>query len=95
MQIYGSTQVHAAQQITSPHGASRPAATAAAAPAATQSINDEVSISAAAQQLEQIRQLPDIRQDRVDAIRSQIASGTYETADKVSIALNRLLDEIG
>ena len=59
------------------------------------SVNDEVSISDAAQQLEQIRQLPDIRQDRVDAIRSQIASGTYETADKMDVALSRLLDEIG
>lgn len=92
MQIYGPTQLHAAQSVAAPH-ASRSAA--ATTPAATTSINDEVSISDAAQQLEQIRQLPDIRQDRVDAIRSQLASGTYETADKLDVALTRLLDEIG
>ena len=93
MQIYGSTQLHAAQQITAPHGAR--SASPAAPTTPTQSINDELSISAAAQYLEQIRQLPDIRQDRVDTIRSQITSGTYETADKMDVALSRLLDEIG
>jgi flagellar biosynthesis anti-sigma factor FlgM len=92
MQIYGPTQLHAAQSITAPHAArSAPSVS----PSSAASINDELSISDAAQQLEQIRQMPDIRQDRVDAIRSQIASGTYETADKMDIALSRLLDEIG
>ena len=93
MQIYGPTQLHAAQSVAAPH-ASR-SASAVSESAATTRINDELSISDAAQQLEQIRQLPDIRQDRVDAIRSQIASGTYETADKLDVALSRLLDEIG
>ena len=58
-------------------------------------IQDEVNISDAARLVEQVKQAPDIRQDRVQAIRAQIASGTYETAGKLDVAVNRLLDEIG
>jgi negative regulator of flagellin synthesis FlgM len=58
-------------------------------------IQDEVHISDEARLVEQVKQAPDIRQDRVDAIRAQIAAGTYETPEKLDIALDRLLDEIG
>jgi negative regulator of flagellin synthesis FlgM len=58
-------------------------------------IADEVDISEAARQMEQVRQMPDIREDRVEAVRRQIAAGTYETNDKLSVAIERLLDEIG
>ncbi|MFM8292055.1 MAG: flagellar biosynthesis anti-sigma factor FlgM [Planctomycetia bacterium] len=37
----------------------------------------------------------DIRLDRVNAIRAAIADGSYETADKLDIALDRLLDRLG
>jgi hypothetical protein len=33
--------------------------------------------------------------DRVNEIRAQIAAGTYETDEKLDIAVGRLLDEIG
>ncbi|MEM9366650.1 MAG: flagellar biosynthesis anti-sigma factor FlgM [Planctomycetota bacterium] len=36
----------------------------------------------------------EIRVDRVAEIRRQIASGTYETPDKLDAALDRLLDEL-
>ena len=38
-----------------------------------------MQISDAARLIEQAQQLPEVRQDRVDAIRAQIAQGTYET----------------
>ena len=44
--------------------------------------------------LDAIRELPDIRQDRVQQLRAAIADGSYETADKLDGALERLLDEI-
>jgi len=44
---------------------------------------------------EQTHEIPDIRQDRVDSIRAQIAKGTYETDAKLDVAIERLLDEIG
>ena len=39
--------------------------------------------------------MPEIRQQRVEAIRAKIAEGTYETEEKLDIAVERLLDEIG
>ena len=38
---------------------------------------------------------PEVRQEQVDAIREQIAAGTYETPEKLDKAVDRLLDEIG
>ncbi len=37
----------------------------------------------------------DIRFDRVNAIKAAITDGSYETADKLDIALDRLLDRVG
>ena len=54
-----------------------------------------MNISEAARQMEQVRQMPDVRENRVEAVRRQIAEGGYETGDKLSVAIDRLLDEIG
>jgi negative regulator of flagellin synthesis FlgM len=92
MQIYGPSQLHGPQAIGAPHGA-RPSQ----APVRPESaaIHDEVNISDAARLVEQVQDLPDIRQDRVDTVRRQIAAGTYETEAKLNAAIDRLLDEIG
>lgn len=92
MQIYGPSHVHGSQPIGSPHAA-RGTEPQQAQPAATPS--DQVDISSAGQMLDAIRDLPDIRQERVDQLRAAIASGAYETADKLEGAIERLLDEIG
>ena len=57
--------------------------------------SDSVDISPAADLAGRLSDIPDIRQDRVSAIKLAIANGTYETADKLSGAVSRLLDEIG
>ena len=36
-----------------------------------------------------------IRADKVAAIKAQIAAGTYETDDKIDVAVNKLLDILG
>lgn len=92
MHIYGPSQLHGPQSIGAPHGARTPQA--AARPESV-GIHDEVQFSDAARLVEQVQDLPEIRQDRVDAVRQQIAAGTYETSDKLNVALDRLLDEIG
>jgi negative regulator of flagellin synthesis FlgM len=66
-----------------------------ATPGSAAPIQDEVQLSDAALAVDQVRQLPDVRQDRVAQIRAQIASGTYETPEKLDVAVGRLLDEIG
>ena len=91
MQIYGASNVHSAHAINQPH-AVRPSS-----PARSEgglAVTDELNISTASQFIEQAQQLPAIRQDRVDAIRQAISQGAYETADKLDVALDRLLDEI-
>jgi flagellar biosynthesis anti-sigma factor FlgM len=56
---------------------------------------DEISISQEADLLSRIGDVPDIRQERVDQIRAEIASGVYETEERMDTAVSRLLDEIG
>jgi negative regulator of flagellin synthesis FlgM len=91
MYVYGTTHIHAAHPANAPH---RLQATQAAGGSASSYGVDQLDISPEADFVAQVRDLPDIRQDRVSAIRAQIASGTYETADKLDAALSSLLDEI-
>ncbi len=95
MHIYGPAHVHGPQSVNPSHGpqSSKPADQVPSADSAP--IRDEVDISDAARLIEQTQAMPEIRQDRVDAIRAQIAEGTYETQEKLDIAVERLLDEIG
>ncbi len=92
MHIYGPTHLDGAQRINPPHHArtARPAE-----PTASPSIQDELEISDAGLLVDRVNSLPDVRQGRVDEIRARIAAGTYETEEKLDIALGRLLDEIG
>jgi negative regulator of flagellin synthesis FlgM len=92
MQVFGPAHVHGAQPLNAPH-TSRVSQT----PASNSSspIQDELSISDAARAVDQVGQVPDMRMDRVEQIRTQIADGSYDTPDKLDIAVGRLLDEIG
>jgi negative regulator of flagellin synthesis FlgM len=92
MHIYGPAHLHGAHPVNSPHSsrAAKPAAPDPSAP-----IQDELELSDAARVVEKVRDVPDIRHDRVEEIRAQIEAGTYETDEKLEIAVGRLLDEIG
>ena len=92
MSRIGPAHLHGPQAISSPHSSqsSKASARVDSAP-----IRDELEISDVARLTEQARSAPDIRQDRVDAIRAQIADGIYETPEKLDIAVEQLLDEIG
>ena len=92
MHIYGPAHLHGAQPVGPPHSArlSKPGAASESAP-----IQDELEISDTARLVEQAKQVPEVRQDRIDQIRAEIADGTYETDEKLDIAMGRLLDEIG
>jgi negative regulator of flagellin synthesis FlgM len=91
MQIYGPAQVHGPQPLGPPH-------TVRSAPAAAPSSHsfvDELDLSDAGQLAARVHDLPEIRADRVAELRRQIAAGNYETDEKLNVALDRLLDEIG
>jgi len=88
----GPTHLHGAQPVNPPHTsrASKPAEPDCSAP-----IQDELEISDAGRLVDKVGDVPEIRQDRVNDIRARIAAGTYETDEKLEIAVGRLLDEIG
>lgn len=104
MHIYGPAHLHGPQPIGPPHSSrvSRPGAAPDSPP-----IRDELEISDAARAAAQSEargtcpvdgkagRLPQIGHERVEAIRAQIAEGTYETPEKLEIAVERLLDAIG
>lgn len=92
MYIVGPAHLHGPQPIGPPHSSHAPKPTS---PSDAAPITDEVEISEAGRLVDQARAVPEIRQDRVDAIRVQIAEGTYETPEKLDTAVERLLDEIG
>lgn len=55
---------------------------------------DRIEISPLGQMLDSISRLPEIRHERVEAIRREIAAGTYETPEKLELALDRMIDEL-
>jgi len=91
MQVHGPTHLHGAQPIGAPH-TSRVSQPPAAAPSGP--IQDELQISEAGRLADQAGEAPEVRQDRINQIRAQIAAGTYETQEKLGVAVERLLDEI-
>lgn len=92
MHIHGTTHIHGPQGINAPHAPFRGQA-AGQTPAARGT--DRVDISPAAEAAVLAAESSEARLALVNQIRDQIASGTYETPDKLDIALDRLLDEIG
>lgn len=96
MQINSIGSVGAAQQIAR---TTSPKASAPSQPMASDlSVVDQIDFSAEAQNLlatqSSTEPSPDIRADRVATIRQAIADGTYETPERMSAALDKLLDTL-
>lgn len=90
-------------QIHGPHGPNglspifphRPAGAAdSVRPAGLEMPRDEIQISPEARLLEEVARSGEVQNGRVDEIRRMIASGVYETPEKMAVALDRLLDEM-
>ncbi len=94
MYIYGSSHIHSAQPISAPHKFAGVQPSSAPQARGLSGV-DQLDISPEAELLSQVHNLPDVRQDRVNDIRAQIKAGTYDTDEKLDLALSRLLDEIG
>lgn len=92
MRIQGPGIVHGPQSINGPH---RAAAPQSAAQPSTLGEVDQLDISPAADVASRSLDAAVVRQERVAEIRAAIEAGKYETDEKLSVALDRLLDEIG
>lgn len=72
----------------------RAAAQAAKAHAATKlPRTDQAEISDQARFLEKLSRLPEVRADKVESVRREIAEGAYDTDERLRAAVQRLLDE--
>jgi len=90
MHVSGPGQVHGAQGVNPPHFNHKPSK-AAAAPQQV----DQLDISPAARAASESQATDGVRTDLVNRLRSEIASGAYETPEKLDAALDRLLDQVG
>lgn len=92
MQVYGPSHLHAAQGISAPHNNRLNSV----APSSSRGIDtaDTLEISSEGMFVEAAKNLPEMRMDRIAELRAQIANGTYETADKLDMALENMLDEL-
>ena len=55
---------------------------------------DRVELSTHARLLDRLLRLPDVRDELVASVRQAIADGTYQTPEKLDIAVQRLLEEL-
>ena len=91
MQINGMAHVHGPQSINAPHRAQAPQRAEQSGYATGA---DQLDISNEADMVSRSRELPEMRADRVAELRAAIESGTYETPERLEVAVGRLLDEI-
>ena len=55
---------------------------------------DRVELSERAQMMERLRRSSGVRQDVVDRVRAEIDQGSYETPERLEVAIDRLLDDL-
>lgn len=100
MQINGPIHIHGSQPMNAPH---RTQGIDRAAPTNKIQGVDQLDISHEADQAIQTREVAriisqDIQQSRAERlaeIKAQIQAGTYETEQKLELAVGNLLDDIG
>ncbi len=97
-------QIHSLQSVSAAQSVSRvshpqPAGNAGQVASTSAAATDELELSSEAQQISQAQAVgqvgnsgSEIRADKVASLREAIASGSYETPEKLSAALDRLLD---
>ena len=72
----------------------RRGATATSPANGTQRGGDEVQFSDSARLLSKLRELPDVRQEKIDQVRQAIDDGTYDTEEKVDAFLDPLMEDL-
>ena len=98
MQIYGPYRVSTTQPNAPPQR-SQPQKPAEGAAKGSTTPVDQLDLSGSTTSIQridltQVAGSGEIRIDRVTDIRRQIADGSYETAEKLDAAMNRLLDRL-
>jgi len=95
MNIWGVTSTQGSQGLNALKGVEAAQAADGAQAAMQQGVaevHDSVTLSVDA--VRSAESTGDIRFDRVNAIRAAIADGSYDTPEKLDLALDRLLDRL-
>lgn len=56
--------------------------------------DDRVDVSDVARMISRMNEMPSIRTELVERVRNEIENGTYETEDKIDLAIDAMFDEI-
>lgn len=59
-----------------------------------QAAGDVVELSTAAKLAAKINEVPEVRWDLVQKVKSEIEAGTYETPERLEIAVNRIMEDL-
>jgi negative regulator of flagellin synthesis FlgM len=91
MEVRGLNSASPLSPINRPEATSPPEKPQAAGPIAPK---DEVEISAVGKLLDDASRISGIREQRLAEIKAAIEAGTYETPEKLEMALNRMLEQL-
>lgn len=90
MHVFGVSMATGSQSLGGVSGVDQAGSVKAAASREIAEVRDTVAVS-----VEAVAADSGLRMDRVNEIRAAIAQGSYETPEKLEIALERLLESIG
>ena len=91
MEVRGVNSARPTAPVQRPEIAPANSEVAAARPAV---VRDEVEISSAGKLLDDASRMPGVREQRLEQIKQAIEAGTYETPEKLEMALNRMLEKL-
>ena len=100
MQVFGPFRVNTAQGLQGPSRISQPRSSEASAGRSTGPV-DQLDLSAAARAASSGEVSGpatvggDMRLDKIASLRRQIADGSYDTPEKMDVALGRMFDSLG
>ena len=91
MEVRGLSSASPMSPINRPETVPGPRESQAAGPGTPR---DEVEISAVGKLLEDASHIPGIREQRLAEIKAAIEAGTYETPEKLELALHRMIEQL-
>lgn len=91
MEINGPGAVGGSSPVSQPRPVQQPQDPGSQAPRPSET--DEVEISEMGRLLDDLSGHSEIRKERVAEVRRAIEAGTYETPEKLNLAVEKLLDE--
>lgn len=99
MEIYNAQYVHGAHNLQGPHRTIQTQESSSAAAARYAALQDDIQFSDEAMRLSNIANdkstsSGSIRFDLVNRIKAEIAAGTYDTPDKMDIAVDRMIGQL-